>query len=106
VTSPLDTARIEAPSPSGEGASVARTNPLAIASLVSAFFVPIAAIVLGHLALGQLARTGEQGRGLAVAGLVLGYGAIALLAALVIGSVAFLLVVSATHVGFSGAVVP
>jgi hypothetical protein len=106
VTPPLDIARIEAPSSSGEGASVARTNPLAVASLVSAFFVPIAAIVLGHLALGQITRSGEQGRGLAVAGLVLGYGAIALLAALVIGSVAFLLVVSATHFAFAAPVAP
>lgn len=110
-TAPIDTAsvgtaRFEAPSPPGEGASVARTNPLAVASLVSAFFVPLAAIVLGHVALGQVARSGEQGRGLAVAALVLGYGSIALLAALVLGSVAFLLVISATPIGFAGAVAP
>jgi peptidyl-prolyl cis-trans isomerase B (cyclophilin B) len=93
--------RSEAPFPVGEGASAARTNPLAIASLVSAFLLPIAAIVLGHLALGQIRRTGEQGRGLAIAGLVLGYGTMALLAALVIGSVVLLLVVSAVPGGFS-----
>jgi len=93
--------RSEAPFPAGEGASLPRTNTLAVASLVSAFFVPIAAIVLGHLAISQIRRTGEQGRGLAVAGLVLGYGTTALLAALVIGSVVFLLVVSAMHTGFS-----
>lgn len=102
----VDSRSASAPAPSGEGASVAPTNPLAVASLVSAFFMPIAAIVLGHLALGQVARSGEQGRGLAVAALVLGYGAIALLAALVLGSVAFLLVISATHIGFAGAVAP
>lgn len=28
---------------------------------------------MGHLALKEIARTGEQGRGLAIAGLVLGY---------------------------------
>jgi hypothetical protein len=106
VTSPVDTASIEAPSASVEAASVARTNPLAIASLVSVFFVPIAAIVLGHLALGQVARSGEQGRGLAIAALVLAYGSIAVLAALVLGCVAFLLAISATHIGFAGAVAP
>ena len=106
MTAPVDTARVEALSPSGEGASVARTNPLAIASLVSAFVLPIAAIVLGHLALGQVARSGEQGRGLAIAALVLGYGAIALHAALVLGCVAFLVAVSAMHIGFAGAVAP
>src|SRR4051794_16221871 len=82
----------------------ARTNPLAVASLVSAFFLPLAAIVLGHLALGQIARSGEQGRGLAVAGLVLSYGAIALLAALVLCCVLFLLLVSAAPSGFAGSI--
>lgn len=98
----LDT-RTEAPSPSGEGASVAPTNALAVTALVAAFFVPIAAIVLGHLALGQIARTGEQGRGLAIAALVLGYGVIVLLGALVLGSVLVLLAVAAVPVGFAGA---
>jgi hypothetical protein len=93
--------RAEAPFPAGEGASVARTNALAIASLVAAFFLPIGAIVLGHLALGQIRRTGEQGRGLAIAGLVLGYVAMAIIAALVVGSIVFLLVVAALPVGFS-----
>jgi peptidyl-prolyl cis-trans isomerase B (cyclophilin B) len=65
--------RAEAPFPAGEGASVARTNALAIASLVAAFFLPIGAIVLGHLALGQIRRTGEQGRGLAIAGIIIGF---------------------------------
>jgi len=30
-------------------------------------------IVLGHISLAQIKRTGEQGRGLAIAGLVIGY---------------------------------
>ncbi|WP_150307909.1 DUF4190 domain-containing protein [Planctomonas psychrotolerans] len=49
------------------------TNVLAIIALVVAFFLPPAAIVCGHLALGQIRRTGEAGNGLAMAGLVLGY---------------------------------
>lgn len=49
------------------------TNALAIIALVTAFFVPIAGIVCGHLALGQIRRTGEGGRGLALAGLIIGY---------------------------------
>jgi hypothetical protein len=106
MTSPVETGRLEASFPSGQGASVERTNPLAIASLVSAFFLPIAAIVLGHLALGQVARSGEQGRGLAIAALVLGYGTIALLGALVLGCVAFLVAISAMPIGFAGAVAP
>jgi uncharacterized protein YacL len=49
------------------------TNVLAIVSLVSAFFVSLVAIITGHIALSQIRRTGEQGRGLAIAGLVIGY---------------------------------
>lgn len=57
------------------------TNPLAIAALISAFVVPIVPIVLGHIALSQIRKTGEQGSGLALTGLILGYlGAAAIVA--------------------------
>lgn len=49
------------------------TNTLAILALVFAFVVAPAGIVCGHIALGQIARTGERGRELATAGLILGY---------------------------------
>jgi hypothetical protein len=58
----------------------ATTNGLAVASLVAGFLWigwlgSIAAVIMGHMALGQINRSGgrEQGTGLAVAGLVLGY---------------------------------
>ena len=61
------------------------TNGLAIASLacgVAQFaFGPlptIPAIVLGHMARHQIKRTGEQGAGMALAGLLLGWAAVAL----------------------------
>jgi len=64
---------------------MARTNGYAIASLacgLGQFMVgPLAtipAIVFGHMARSQIRRTGEQGDGLAVAGLVLGWGAVIL----------------------------
>jgi Domain of unknown function (DUF1707)/Domain of unknown function (DUF4190) len=64
---------------------VAATNGMAIASLVCGLaqfiFGPlttIPAIVFGHMARSQIRRTGEQGAGLALAGLVLGWGAIIL----------------------------
>lgn len=50
-----------------------RYNVLAIVSLVSAFFISLVAVITGHMALGQIKRTGEKGRGLAIGGLVLGY---------------------------------
>ena len=60
------------------------TSGLAIASLVCGvaelFTLGIAAIpavILGHMARGQIRRTGERGDGMAIAGLVLGYLCIA-----------------------------
>ena len=74
--------------------SVARTNGLAIASLACALaqFVlgpvtTIPAIVFGHMARHQIKRTGEQGAGLALAGLILGWATVilALLLLLIVG---------------------
>jgi hypothetical protein len=62
--------------PAGPG-----TNGKAIAALVSALgglvlscglLSPIG-IVLGHISLSQIRRTGQEGRGMAIAGLVIGY---------------------------------
>jgi peptidyl-prolyl cis-trans isomerase B (cyclophilin B) len=49
------------------------TNALAIASLVCAFLFAPLGIVFGHVSLSQIRKTGEEGRGLAVAGLVISY---------------------------------
>jgi hypothetical protein len=46
---------------------------MAILALVFAFIFSPAAIVLGHIAKKQIRQTGEQGEGLATAGLWLGY---------------------------------
>jgi Domain of unknown function (DUF4190) len=70
---------------------VQRTNPLAIAALVCGIaqfaigltFIP--AIICGHMARNQIRRTGEQGDGMALAGLILGYiGAVLFVIVLVI----------------------
>ena len=57
----------------GEQVPQNKYNALAIVSLVSAFFISLVAVITGHIALSQIKRTGELGRGLAIAGLVLGY---------------------------------
>ena len=49
------------------------TNGLAIASLICAFLFAPLGIIFGHISLSQIKRTGEQGHGLAVAGLVISY---------------------------------
>jgi hypothetical protein len=66
-------------------APVAKTNAFAIASLACGLgqfmFGPLAtipAIVFGHMARSQIRRTGEQGAGLALAGLILGWAAVIL----------------------------
>jgi hypothetical protein len=77
---------------------VARTNGFAIASLACGLgqfmagpLATIPAIIFGHMARSQIRRTGEQGAGLALAGLVLGWGAVilgvvVLIAALVVAA--------------------
>ena len=62
------------------------TNGLAVASLVAGFLWigwlgSILAVIFGHIALGQINRSGgrEGGSGLAIAGLVLGYMGVATL---------------------------
>jgi peptidyl-prolyl cis-trans isomerase B (cyclophilin B) len=56
-----------------------RTNVLAILSLVFSIGGSILGVVFGHIALGQIARSGERGHGLAIAGLITGYAGIVLI---------------------------
>ncbi|MCU1414556.1 MAG: hypothetical protein JWN80_1896 [Microbacteriaceae bacterium] len=62
-----------APTPASSPAPVGpKTNTLAIVALILGIVVPIGGIIVGPIALGQIKRTGEGGRGLAMAGLILG----------------------------------
>ena len=83
----------------------AKTNGTAIAALATGivgwtvvpFFASIAAVVLGHVARAQIRRTGEQGSGLALAGLILGYtGTVVIGAFTVLAFAAFMAVVRST----------
>lgn len=79
------------------------TNPLAITSMIcgiAQFFgfwllCTIPAIVCGHIARRQIRRTGEQGEGMAMAGLVLGWIGAALSVVAVVALV--LLIVAVAH---------
>ena len=69
-----------------------RTNGFAIASLVSAVFWmwwlgSVAAVVMGHVALRQINRSGgtQTGRGVAITGLALGYIGLLVLALVMFG---------------------
>ena len=67
-----------------------KLNPLSVVSIASAAtgFGAVAGIITGHVALSQLRHSAEKGRGLAIAGLIVGYTGIAgfaLMSALAIG---------------------
>lgn len=55
-----------------------RTNTLAIVALIVSFFFSIVGVILGHIALSQIKKTHEGGRGLAIAALIIGYVSIAI----------------------------
>lgn len=57
-----------------------KLNTLAVVSIATALtsIGAVAAIITGHVALTQIKRSGESGRGLALAGTILGYLTIAL----------------------------
>ncbi len=63
-----------------------KTNTLAIISLIASIagivilwgIGSIAGMICGHISISQIKKTGEQGRGMALAGLIIGYVGIAL----------------------------
>lgn len=70
-----------------------RTNTLSIISLVASIagfllilpiIGPIAGVITGHISLAQIKRTGEKGRGMALAGTIVGWVSIALIVLFVI----------------------
>jgi DUF1707 SHOCT-like domain/Domain of unknown function (DUF4190) len=83
--------------------SVPATNSLAIASLAFGLgqfvFWPLAipAIVCGHKARSQIRRTGEQGAGLATAGLALGWGLVSLVILAVVALIVFVAAFGSMH---------
>jgi hypothetical protein len=80
------------PGPYVTGSRVGRkTNSLAIASLccgigqlLVGILAGIPAIVLGFVAISQIRQTGENGRGMAIAGIVLGFVSIIATAVLIV----------------------
>jgi hypothetical protein len=58
--------------------AAASTNSMAVLSFIFSALGGLLGIVFGHIALSQITTSGEGGRKLAIAGLVIGYGWIAL----------------------------
>jgi Domain of unknown function (DUF1707)/Domain of unknown function (DUF4190) len=70
----------------GTAPTIRRTNAMAIASIccggaqvIAGPLTTIPAIVCGHMARGQIRRTGEEGAGLALAGMLMGYAGAAII---------------------------
>jgi hypothetical protein len=73
--------------------TVNTTNGMAVASMVLGivwvyWIGSILALVFGYIALGQIKQRGQQGRGMAIAGIVLGWVGAATLIAVIIFAVA------------------
>jgi Domain of unknown function (DUF4190) len=85
-----------------------RTNTLALVSLIlsiAGLFVPgasIAAIITGHISLGQIKRTGEGGHGLGLAGTIIGYVVTGIGLLVAIGYAIFFVVLIGAGVAGSG----
>ena len=74
------------PAPVPMGPPAAKWNVLSIVSLVASVIgFGLVGVITGHIALGQIKRTGEQGNVLAIIGLILGY--LGIVAAIIIGIV-------------------
>jgi hypothetical protein len=66
-----------APQPRGNNGMAIAALVMGIAGLFACGITSIVGAVLGHISLSQIKRTGEEGRGMAIAGLVLSYFGIA-----------------------------
>ncbi len=92
-----------------------QTNTLAIVSLaagilsffahvvpgVGGFTVALVAVITGHMARSQIKRTGEQGMGMATAGMIIGYIHLALIAVAVVALIVLIFIVGVTLFGIS-----
>ncbi|AMT95529.1 hypothetical protein A2T55_13590 [Brevibacterium linens] len=69
-----------------------------IFSVIAMFLwiAPVLAVIFGHIGLGQIKRTGEEGRGQAIAGLIIGYVTIAL------GLIMAIVMIGILGIGFLG----
>jgi hypothetical protein len=84
------------PGPAWRSAAPESTNSMAVASVVLGLaefptlgVTAIPAIICGHIARAQMRRTGEKGDGVAIAGLVLGYAAVAFISFLLVAFMLF-----------------
>lgn len=90
-----------------EATTMGLTNTYAVLTIVLAFIAPLAGIIFGHLSLGQIKRTGDAGRGIALTGLIISYAYFVAVALFFIFYIGFIVVMIGTagaafsHSGYS-----
>ncbi len=89
-----------APPPVPAAAAPAKWNVLSIVSLVTSIIgLSLVGVITGHISLSQIKKSGEEGRVLAIIGLVLGY--LGLIAGIILAIVWFGLLAAATTVTYT-----
>ena len=76
--------------------TMAVTNAYAVIAVILAFIQPLAGIVFGHMSLGQIKRSGEAGRGLALTALIVGYVMVAGVVLAIVAYIAIFAIMLAT----------
>ncbi|GAA1784387.1 DUF4190 domain-containing protein [Leucobacter iarius] len=79
-----------------EATTMGLTNTYAVLAIIFAFIAPLAGIIFGHLSLGQIKRTGDAGRGIALTGLIVSYAYFVLIALFFIFYIGFIVVLIGT----------
>lgn len=79
-----------AAAPQSTSTRMGETNTFAVLSIIFAFIAPLAGIIFGHLALGQIKRNGDAGRGIGLTGLIISYAYFVLVAILIFVYIGFL----------------
>lgn len=82
----MSTPQHKAPPPQHQGEEPVpiRINTLSTAAFVSSFLIGVTGVILGVIALNQIKTTGERGRGLAIAALIIGCAYMAIFAYLAV----------------------
>lgn len=79
-----------------EATTMGLTNTYAVLAIIFAFIAPLAGIIFGHLSLGQIKRTGDAGRGIALTGLIISYAYFVAIALFFIFYIGFIVVMIGT----------
>jgi len=76
--------------------TLAHLNAFALVAIILGFMQPLAGIVFGHIALNQIKRNGDAGRGLALTGLIIGYISVAFIIIAVIAYISMIALIVGT----------